>query len=261
MSLETLQVDLQRTIDKVQSENARRAQGVLVSIALMAGGAAFWWNSDSASWWGVGAAICFALAVGAGLVSIEAHANKKREETHERELRTQLGQTNPPYFERLAAINVTNLARYYAMVGTHARQGFVLAASACVVGFLFILFGVASMSGIDERLTRTTFQGQPEQAATPTPASSTSAQQSREAGQVAAIAGVVTEAIAALFFFLHNRTVQQLRDYHESLVSLQNVLLALTLIAPKGTATPIDSALVKTALEALLRTSPAPTAP
>jgi hypothetical protein len=43
-------------------------------------------------------------------------------------------------------------------------------------------------------------------------------------------AGVVTEFIAAVFFYLYNRTVRQMKDYHDSLLDVQNVLLALKLV-------------------------------
>jgi Cyanobacterial TRADD-N associated 2-Transmembrane domain len=37
-------------------------------------------------------------------------------------------------------------------------------------------------------------------------------------------AGVVTEFIAAVFFYLYNRTVRQMKEYHDSLLSVQNIL-------------------------------------
>jgi hypothetical protein len=47
---------------------------------------------------------------------------------------------------------------------------------------------------------------------------------------LAAGSGVVVEFITGVFFYLYNRTVQQLKEYHDSLISAQNVLLALKLI-------------------------------
>ena len=34
-----------------------------------------------------------------------------------------------------------------------------------------------------------------------------------------------------MFFYLYNRTVRQLKDYHDSLINVQNVFLAMTLVA------------------------------
>jgi hypothetical protein len=44
-------------------------------------------------------------------------------------------------------------------------------------------------------------------------------------------AGVITEFVASVFFWLYSRTVSQLRAYHDSLVSIQNVLLSFKLVA------------------------------
>ena len=47
---------------------------------------------------------------------------------------------------------------------------------------------------------------------------------------VAAGSGVITEFIAAVFFYLYNRTIRQMKDYHDTLISVQNVLLAFKML-------------------------------
>ena len=42
--------------------------------------------------------------------------------------------------------------------------------------------------------------------------------------------GIVTEFIAAIFFYLYNRTVRQMKGYHDSLLNVQNILLSLKLV-------------------------------
>jgi phosphate/sulfate permease len=55
-----------------------------------------------------------------------------------------------------------------------------------------------------------------------------------ENGQLVAImstaAGIITNFIAGVFFYLYNRTVQQLKNYHDSLLDVQNVLLSFKII-------------------------------
>ena len=42
--------------------------------------------------------------------------------------------------------------------------------------------------------------------------------------------GIVTESIAALFFYLYTQTVHQMKGYHDGLLYVQNILLSLKLI-------------------------------
>jgi hypothetical protein len=44
---------------------------------------------------------------------------------------------------------------------------------------------------------------------------------------VSTASGILTEAVAGVFFYLYNRTVLQMKDYHDRLLEVQNVLLAL----------------------------------
>lgn len=47
------------------------------------------------------------------------------------------------YFERLVAINVTNLNEYYRLVRLHAGRSYVLAAAASALGFALIVVALA----------------------------------------------------------------------------------------------------------------------
>lgn len=107
------------------------------------------------------------------------------------------------YFDSLVKINVENLAEYYSLVKVHTNNSFRASLLAGVIGFSFILIGVIAGFGGAE---------------TATPA------------KIAAIAGVITEFVSGIFFYLYNRTVRQLKDYHDSLLSVQNVLLSLKLV-------------------------------
>ncbi len=47
---------------------------------------------------------------------------------------------------------------------------------------------------------------------------------------VAAASGIITEFIAAVFFYLYNRTVRQMKEYHDTLIFVQNVLLSFKIL-------------------------------
>jgi hypothetical protein len=47
---------------------------------------------------------------------------------------------------------------------------------------------------------------------------------------VSAGAGIITEFIAGVFFYLYNRTVIQLKEYHDSLIHVQNILLSFKIV-------------------------------
>lgn len=48
-----------------------------------------------------------------------------------------------------------------------------------------------------------------------------------EPAYVTASAGVLSEFIAAVFFYLYNKTILKMSDYHQKLVLTQNISLAL----------------------------------
>ena len=107
------------------------------------------------------------------------------------------------YFERLVKINVENLSSYYITVKNHANKSFLTSLAVGVVGFVFIGFGMAeSMRG----------------------------QNALPVATLSAVSGVATEFISAVFFYLYNKTVRQMKEYHDSLLTVQNILLSFKLV-------------------------------
>lgn len=111
--------------------------------------------------------------------------------------------TNESYFDSLVKINVENLSEYYSLVKKHSRQSFILSASVVVLGFVLIVAGV----GIGFLDT-----------------------QYRNISYVAAASGIIVNFIGGAVFVLYTRTVLQLKQYHDSLLDVQNILLAFKLI-------------------------------
>lgn len=112
--------------------------------------------------------------------------------------------TTISYFDRLVDINLTNLSAYYGLVKVHANNSFFVATVAGAVGFALIILGlIIGFTNIDPSKTITF---------------------------VSSASGVVTEFIAVVFFYLYNKTIQQLKGYHDSLLSVQNILLSFKLV-------------------------------
>ena len=110
----------------------------------------------------------------------------------------------PSYFDRLVDINVANLGSYYSLVRLHNDKSFVVSVWVGMLGFALILAAVGfSLFAKDSKTLPTS---------------------------IAAGSGVMTEFIAAVFFFLYNRSVRQMRDYFQGLLVVQNVLLSLKLV-------------------------------
>jgi hypothetical protein len=108
------------------------------------------------------------------------------------------------YFDSLVKINVENLGEYYSLVKLHTSNSFRAAIAAGVLGFVFILLGLG-LGLVREGNTQTV-------------------------AIISTAAGIITNFISAIFFYLYNRTVQQLKSYHDSLLNVQNIMLSFKII-------------------------------
>ncbi len=116
-----------------------------------------------------------------------------------------LSETSPPsYFDRLVDINVTNLEAYYGLVKIHTNNSFQVSIAAGCIGFVLIITGLI--------LGFTNITNAP------------------SISYLSAGAGIITEFIAGVFFYLYNRTVRQLKEYHDSLIRVQNILLSFKIV-------------------------------
>lgn len=107
------------------------------------------------------------------------------------------------YFDRLVKINLDNLNDYYELVKVHTRKSFNLSAAVGVIGFLIIIIAISFGYWKKEF---------------------------KDISYVTAGAGVIVEMISSIFFYLYNRTVRQLKEYHDSLLGVQNILLSFKLV-------------------------------
>jgi hypothetical protein len=108
------------------------------------------------------------------------------------------------YFDRLVNINVSNLEAYYRLVKVHTNNSFQVSLVVGCIGFVLIVTGlIFGFAGIGH---------------------------SESIAYISAGSGVVTEFIASVFFYLYNRTVRQLKEYHDSLLAVQNILLSFKIV-------------------------------
>jgi hypothetical protein len=47
---------------------------------------------------------------------------------------------------------------------------------------------------------------------------------------LSAASGIIIEFISGIFFYLYNKTVRELKEYHNSLLDVQNVLLSFNIV-------------------------------
>lgn len=101
-------------------------------------------------------------------------------------------------YQNLIKISYKYLDEYYLQTRQQAQKGFWVTVSVSIIGAIIVAIGIGTMF-----LGRTT------------PAYVTTA------------SGVITEFIAAIFFYLYNKTISSMSDYHNKLVLSQNVSIAL----------------------------------
>jgi hypothetical protein len=104
------------------------------------------------------------------------------------------------FFTNLVKINFKYLDKYYLQTQVQGDKSFILCVSAAVVGLMIVITGIVMM-----------FKNQ----------------NVTQPATVATAAGVLSQFIAAVFFYLYNKTILKMSDYHQKLVLTQNIAIAL----------------------------------
>jgi hypothetical protein len=139
------------------------------------------------------------------------------------------GSTQVEYFEKLVNINLSNLSAYYITVKSHANKSFLTSLFVGLAGFVLIGMGIDLALG--------------------------NGQNAPTVAKLAGLSGVATEFISAVFFYLYNQTVRQMKEYHDSLLAVQNILLSFKLVG--DTSDPKDKTrMIQLMLDYLLRQRP-----
>lgn len=112
--------------------------------------------------------------------------------------------TGDGVFKYVLLMNVSALEGYVAQTRIQAAQSFRLSQIVAVVGFLLIATGVAA--GIYLSVTR---------------------QRVLDMAYIASGAGILTEFVSGVFFYLYNRTLHQINRFHDKLVAMEQTSMSL----------------------------------
>ncbi|MEK4356417.1 hypothetical protein NYE48_05050 [Paenibacillus sp. FSL M7-1455] len=107
------------------------------------------------------------------------------------------------YFDDLVSINLRNLEDYYELVKNSNRKSFTASLLMSIFGLLLISSGLIVSYLYDDL---------------------------EDISYIVTSSGVLVEAISGLMFYLYNKTVLQLKGYHDSLLDVQNILLCFKLV-------------------------------
>ena len=116
-------------------------------------------------------------------------------EAKARHLQDKLGED---FFTRLVQINFKYLDQYYFQTHQQANKSFALSVAASIVGLAIIVAAIGMV-----------LYGK------------------KEPAVLTAVVGGLSQFIAAVFFYLYNRTVLKMGEYHKKLVLTQNIGIAL----------------------------------
>lgn len=153
--------------------------------------------------------ILWVLSILIFIAALGTDSSKYRDELEKLEYRKKflLQLTNPnyepTYFDSLVNINIENLGEYYSLVKKHTQKSFALSCTVSVSGFILIVLGLVF------QYTNNDYEN---------------------ISFLVTSSGIVVELVSGLFFYLYNKTIRQLKDYHDSLLEVQNILLSFKLI-------------------------------
>lgn len=102
------------------------------------------------------------------------------------------------FFTKLVKINFRYIDQYYYQTQEQANKSFRLSVAAASTGFGMVLVGIAMMFF---KLV--------------------------EPAYVTTAVGTISQFVAAVFFYLYNKTILKMGEYHEKLVLTQNISVAL----------------------------------
>lgn len=121
-----------------------------------------------------------------------------RQRMLEMEISSTQNEAKEDIFENSIKMSYKYLDQYYLQTRDHAQRGFLVTMCVSIFGAVLIGIGIMAM-----------FLGD----VTPS--------------YITCASGVITEFIAAIFFYLYNKTISSMRNYHNKLVLSQNISIAL----------------------------------
>lgn len=107
-------------------------------------------------------------------------------------------QTPEDIFDNTIKMSYTYLSQYYLQTKEQSQKGFFITVTISIFGAILIAFGIGAM-----------FIGKV------------------QPSYVACASGIIVEFISSIFFYLYNKTVVSMSDYHNKLVLSHNISIAL----------------------------------
>lgn len=107
-------------------------------------------------------------------------------------------QTPEDIFENTIRMSYTYLSQYYLQTKEQAQKGFFITVTISIFGAILIAVGIGAM--FIEKV---------------------------QPSYVACASGIIVEFISSIFFYLYNKTVVSMSDYHNKLVLSHNISIAL----------------------------------
>lgn len=121
-------------------------------------------------------------------------------------------------FQNSIEMSYKYLDQYYLQIREHAQKGFFVTIFVSIVGAILVAIGIILMF-----LDKT------------------------NPSYITAAAGVITEFISAVFFYLYNKTITSMSNYHNKLILSQNISIALKITdsLPKNEQVSIKKDIIK----------------
>ena len=109
------------------------------------------------------------------------------------------------FFKELVGFNIEYLRAYNALIKDHTQKSFLVSIVSGIFGFGLIMTGICLGFLDKNNLTN-------------------------NLAYLSAASGIIIEFISGIFFYLYNKTVRELKEYHNSLLDVQNVLLSFNIV-------------------------------
>lgn len=106
------------------------------------------------------------------------------------------------YFDTLVDINLKNLGDYYDLVKDSNKKSFYASLVVSILGFVLIASGLVVSYITND---------------------------AKDIAYISGATGVIVEIVSGLMFYLYSKTILQLKEYHDSLLNVQNMLLSFKL--------------------------------
>ena len=108
-------------------------------------------------------------------------------------------------FKELVGFNMQYLHAYNVLIKDHTQKSFLVSIVSGIFGFGLIMWGI--WLGFHDKNNLT-----------------------NNLAYLSTASGIVIEFIAVVFFYLYNKTVRELKEYNNSLLYVQNILLSFNIV-------------------------------